>query len=434
MTPQSPFMIIAPVRDGAVEALRQALAALNLPGRPGLADPAHPDLPLGSLANLHFARALILDDPTLGDRLAYPEVRWPAERVSFALLGVCDFDARTLLRELVARARPGLDRLFGHCEGWSADGDAEAWLRDRLVEPAAHYSNRPGRTVVEIGEEAALHALLRRHAAGLDMAGPAATAAALKARVAADAPALTPSTTALPSQAGLDLLSLISLPLFFLVALLWLPLLWWLLIPLAAAAAWRLRHEERAEPVIAPPLDAAAIDARAAFEDHDVGNAFAAIGTLKPGRFRRTITVAMLWLANWTMRHVYNRGRLGRIGTVHFARWVLLDQGRRLLFVSDHDGPVASYLDDFAARAAIGLNAVFSGGIGYPRTEWLLRGGAEDGAAFERYLRHHQIVTQLWYKAYPGLTVADLERNTRLRRGYQATLDDAAARDWLAAI
>ena len=40
--------------------------------------------------------------------------------------------------------------------------------------------------------------------------------------------------------------------------------------------------------------------------------------------------------------------------------------------------------------------------------------------------------TQIWYKAYPGLTAFDLERNTRVREGLRAAHDERAeVRAWL---
>jgi hypothetical protein len=45
------------------------------------------------------------------------------------------------------------------------------------------------------------------------------------------------------------------------------------------------------------------------------------------------------------------------------------------------------------------------------------------------------VPTQVWYKAYPGLTTADLERNTRIREGIESqTMTEAEARHWLAKI
>jgi len=41
--------------------------------------------------------------------------------------------------------------------------------------------------------------------------------------------------------------------------------------------------------------------------------------------------------------------------------------------------------------------------------------------------------SQVWYKAYPGLTAIDLERNSRIRQGLEtAALSEADARNWIA--
>ena len=61
------------------------------------------------------------------------------------------------------------------------------------------------------------------------------------------------------------------------------------------------------------------------------------------------------------------------------------------------------------------------------------RGRSKDERKFKEYLRRHQVPTQVWYKAYPGLTAADLERNLRIRQGLEATaLAEPEAREWVA--
>jgi hypothetical protein len=106
-----------------------------------------------------------------------------------------------------------------------------------------------------------------------------------------------------------------------------------------------------------------------------------------------------------------------------------------LLFASNYDGSLDSYMDDFINKVAYGLNLVFSNGIGYPRTNFLLGRGAQDELTFKYYLRRHQVPTQVWYKAYPGLTAADLARNTQIREGLERReMTDAEARRWLALI
>ena len=51
---------------------------------------------------------------------------------------------------------------------------------------------------------------------------------------------------------------------------------------------------------------------------------------------------------------------------------------------------------------------------------------------FKLYQRRHQPPTQVWYKAYPGLTLIDLTRNARIRQGLeQSRLSDGEALAWL---
>ena len=51
---------------------------------------------------------------------------------------------------------------------------------------------------------------------------------------------------------------------------------------------------------------------------------------LKPGLFRRSTLVFILWVIDYTAKHIYGRGRLARVSTIHFARWVFLDNKKRL--------------------------------------------------------------------------------------------------------
>ena len=118
----------------------------------------------------------------------------------------------------------------------------------------------------------------------------------------------------------------------------------------------------------------------AEIEDHDVTNQFTAIGTIKPGRFRRWSAMFFLWLLHNACRHVFSRGYLTRVSTIHFARWVFLDNKQRLLFASNYDGSLESYNNDFVDRVPFGLNLVFSNGQGWPRTAFLLFGGSGHGS------------------------------------------------------
>ena len=137
----------------------------------------------------------------------------------------------------------------------------------------------------------------------------------------------------------------------------------------------------------------------------------------------------VLLIIDYAARHLYTRGRLARVRTIHFARWVWLDNRRRVIFLSNYDGSLESYMDDFINKVGFGLNVVFGNGMGYPRTNWLLIDGCKDERKFKEYLRRHQLPTQVWYKAYPGLTAVDLERNARIREGIESrAMSEAEAR------
>jgi hypothetical protein len=157
------------------------------------------------------------------------------------------------------------------------------------------------------------------------------------------------------------------------------------------------------------------------------------MGSLKPGLVRLMTVIGVLGTVNYAARHFVRRGRLGRIRTIHFARWVFLDDKKRMVFFSNYDGTVESYMDDFINKTGFGLNAVFGNGIGYPRVDWLVTGGCGDEQKYKNFLRRHTLPSQVWYKAYPGLTAIDLERNTRIRDGLEArSMSEDEARTWAA--
>jgi hypothetical protein len=215
------------------------------------------------------------------------------------------------------------------------------------------------------------------------------------------------------------------------------PLLGLLLSPLLLVAApfyiFALRRLEKSDPEVCPIGDQKHSENLSSFEDHDVTNQFSAMGSLKPGLVRLLTTSVVLKTVNYGARHITRPGRLGRIRSIHFARWVFVAGRERMIFCSNYDGSVESYMDDFINKTGFGLNASFSNGIGYPRTNWLVRDGCIDERNYKEYLRRHTLPSQVWYKAYPGLSAIDLERNTRIRQGLErSSMTDEEARDWVA--
>jgi hypothetical protein len=431
MTPQSTFNIVARIRAGRLEALRTLLVSMNQ--HPGFADPRNALVPYWQLPQLHFARFTILEANTNDDIRAFGiEPRpWPA---ALCFIGDVDGDAVRFLAELVIRAEPGLRQIFGHCEDLDDSTDLLQWLRAHDRRPAANYVNWRGRTVRQVREEAALATALGiamdAHRTAEPPLPPAAIQLDLRARVAEEVAAgrltLTPPE---PTPAGWrlrELANLIGVPL---VLLAFAPLF----LVLAPSYVYRLRQLEESDPDNRELLDPDHVRTLVAQEDVDVSNHFNVFGQVKPGLLRRfTIRLGLL-LVDYGARHVYGRGYLTRVQTIHFARWVMLDGDRRVFFASNYDGSEDSYMDDFINKVAWGLNLVFGNGVGYPRCRWLIHGGAKFEQQYKRTLRRNQLPSGSWYKAYPGLTAVDLARNARIRRGLEAhDPGDARIREWLA--
>ena len=424
-------MIVAPVVAGQEAGLRHLLASMN--HGPGRLDPKNALIPFDQFDTLHVARLLLVDDKTVDDVRVYDIVprTYP---LALALLGDVDGDADEFLNELATRAAQGLRAIFSHCEGFTPQTNLRSWMKAHAVAPAANYVNWRGRTVQQVREEAALHDALEQYiekdAATLKGLPPRQVHRYLRQRIYADVDArrltLSPER---PTPLGWrlrNLLHLVGIPLLFL-------LLAPVLVVVAAIAAVRLRRLEKSDPELCDRCDPAVAAELALIEDHDVSNQFSAMGTLKPGFLRLATTMLALLAIDYAARHVYTRGALARVRTILFARWVFLDERQRVLFISNYDGSLESYMDDFINKVGFGLNVVFSNGIGYPRTDWLIKNGCSDERKFKEYLRRHQMPTQVWYKAYPGLTAVDLERNGRIRQGLESSsVTDAEARTWVA--
>jgi hypothetical protein len=170
--------------------------------------------------------------------------------------------------------------------------------------------------------------------------------------------------------------------------------------------------------------------ANAASEDRATQNALTHLVPLKKGLIRSfTLRGVHRYLAGVARDYFDHVEMLGGIPSIHFAKWLLIDGGRRLLFFSNYDGSWESYLGDFVDGAAAGLNLAWTCTEGYPRTRLLYAGGANDEQRFKAWARAHQRPTEVFYSAYPRSTVATINNATWIRHGLHRELrgDDLAA-------
>jgi hypothetical protein len=423
---QSSFMVVAPLDVKRTDELRSLLATMNR--EPGTADPKNNIIPFGQLPDLHFARIVVLDDQTLDDiTTAYglPRRNYP---LYLAFLADFDGDVDQFRNHMVSIARKGLEQIFSFCTDFKPGTDIVSWMKQHEHRPATMYNNWVGRTMQQIREENALRQEVQTlvFASGTKFQTSSAEEIRLTVRdFVKKNVKLTPIGTMPLAWRIKKLLNLIFVPLLLLfitpLIILYLPIF-----------VFQLRRREKSDMEIAPRPSADWVNKLARIEDYDVTNQFTAMGSLKPGLFRRWLLVYLLWLIQYTTRHIYTRGHLARVPSIHFARWVWIDNKRRLVFCSNYDSSLESYMDDFINKVAFGLNIVFSNGIGYPTTNWLAFQGAKDEQKFKYYIRRHELPTEVWYDGHSGLTNFDLKRNALIRSGLEpASMTNAEAMQWL---
>jgi hypothetical protein len=427
MPHQVALTIRARIRPGQADAVERLLATM--------ADPASGrGIPFERLGTTHFARLFVLQEvEEARDGKAGPVI--PA-----SLVYMSDVDA-PVWRHLLCLVRTGgerLDAVLSHCEGWPSRATTwqrVAWLRARTVRADTVYVNTVGRSVAQVHGERRLRDAIEEFLDGKQAdwlgADPVQVHAAVRRFVAArhdlrwalrpaPPPGLAFRLRSTLAKVGWPLLALLAAPLLLVVLPVW---------------AVLLRRQERREVPDEPRLpDRQRLRQLAALEDHGVQNPFTAVGFAKQGRLRRLTMLAVLRVVDYGTRHIFNRGTLTGVQSIHFARWVAIDDRRRLIFASSYDGSLESYMDEFIDKVAWGLNAVFSNGAGYPRTRWLLWGGASDEQAFKAYLRNRQVPTHVWYSAYDDLSTRNLENNAAIRAGLTGAEapSRAEAEAWLA--
>lgn len=397
----------------------------------------NPLIQFGALTGVHFARFVILPEARdLDGRVIPPSLVYAAN---------ADGDGSAHLHELARDAATGLDRIFEHCVDYPepAARTTQArfeYLDSRRIPTQAFYVNTVGRTARQVREEARLRDVLQQELDRLP-AESTRTAHDVHEQLRAFVAAQEPLRFAQRPAEGLPFSWRVRERAAFFGTLLGLLLLSPLLLALLPLFLVMLRHHEKSDARKHQRLRISAeerVDLRLR-EDHVVQNQISAVGNVKPSRFRHTTLRVLLAGLDFAAKHVFNRGDLGTVSllrlhgvdTIHFAQWIVIDEGRRVLFFSNYDGSLASYMDDFVNKVAWGLNAVFSNGVHYPPTRWLFLDGAYDEQQFKAFLHRHQIPTQAWYSAHRDHTAINVANNAAIRAGL-ARRPVEGARAWAA--
>jgi hypothetical protein len=407
--------IVVPIISGHEQALSELLTDVGTHIR------SNPYIDFSKLETVHFLRWVVLPQ---------------ASASAPALLAFeCNHDGsrEELLHELLSKAPALMSAIYEHCQGYPPPGTTFTppiersfiqFLTARALPYCAFYVGVPGSSVKQIRGEQAIRNRVEAYLGERGEPSGASDARALFHGARAlidDDPELRAVLGKASDEFPFHPLRLAAGVLAGLAAA-----------PALVPALFALRVKELFDvqsSSLSIPDDTAALLAR---EDLQVQNQLTHVVPLKPGPLRAVSTRVVLQVIDFLAHQLFTRGNLGGITSIHFARWVLIDEGERLLFFSNYDGSWESYLGDFIDRASLGLTSVWSNTEGFPKSVFLAFKGATDEERFKAWTREHQVTTQLWYSAYPDLTVRNILLNRKicaeLARGLES---ERALKRWL---
>ncbi len=374
---------------------------------------------LESLGTIHYARWVIIDKYTLdGEDL-------PAQLVFSS-----NFDGSVdqHFQDLDSHLGDLLNTIYENCEGYTPN-DRVAFLKKTRIKEAAFYQGSPGRTVGQVKQERALRDKVLAEINGNNWSGKSAKEIhrSLQDKVLNDPQfewAKTPAKVPGVNYLGLLLIGILLLILApFLI-------LW--------AVFIHFFYERRAETMTDSPnqLNDAHMAKMVKDEDFFDQNQFSQIMDMQKG-LPRLITVNFFYLqTRLLVKVLFVKGKLMGIPTIHFARWIQVNDKRRMLFFSNFDGSWTQYLGDFIDKSGWGLNAIFGNTIMFPKTYFLFFGGAYDERHFLAWSRKFQISTQLWYTVHQDLSqsIKNINNNTIIRNELSKNLSEKQAEAFLARI
>lgn len=433
---QRGLSIVTDILPGKEEELRTFLNTI------GTRIQENPHIRFDQLRTVHFMRWVVVPAQ---------EVRGYHCPAKLVLGSNFDGHVTAHLEELIAVSGPGLDRIYAFCKDFQPNkGPAYqlAYLEKHIHKNSAWYEGHTGRNLTQIKREQALRDTIQDTIEYINPSGNWNRKTSKQVREEILKPVLAKPDFQWAKTNKLDtFLQRFGIPLLGLGLLLGIALyvLGFICCPIVTAAilavkvltiAWWFKtlhaHERRdAANFQPPPRDSSKVSSLLDREDFKVQNQITHLVTIRPGFFRQStirFILSAIQLLAWT---VFNKGNLGGIPSIHFARWMILDGGRRLLFFSNFDGSWESYLGDFVDKASIGLTGVWSNTEGFPPTHNLVKAGARNEENFKAWVRQKQIETQVWYSAYMDLSVLNVNNNTKIRQGAAGNLNEKEATEWL---
>ncbi len=410
---QIPLTIITPVLADKQHELLDLLSELGL--RVDHNDPAL----FHGIETIHYARWVVLQDFRL----------LVNQRPSLVFNINYDGTKDQLLQALCNKMPEVIDKIYEHCELYtplehrSLDSRID-YLRRYDVKASAAYIGAPIRTVKQILQENKLRYYIRAFLNGKEWKQHEAISVY---RAAQEHVFSNPEFAWAKAIIKLPKINWLGLLCLGLVILILLPVL----IPWILIVHFGYEIHDQNFTLRRSQLNAEQIKKLQEVEDIHLQNQFSQLVEMKSGAVRRITFKAMMALARGLIQYQFVKGKLLGIPTIHFAQWSLFDDNKRVLFFSNFDGSWQEYLGDFIDQSGWGLTGIFSNTKVFPKTNFLMTGGAYDEEHFLAWSRNSQIPTQVWFSAYPELSIKNINISSQIRYLLSKDLNEAEAQQFL---
>ncbi|HEX3935052.1 MAG TPA: hypothetical protein VHW43_10270 [Puia sp.] len=420
MTQHGAYSIVLTIREGRQPELAALLAQIDA------AVGTNALIPFKQLPSIHFARFVILDTG--------PDIRGNSIPARLVFTTNYDLPLSGHLASLVAVGGKGLWRVFSMCEDAPVGGYDAAILEEFLAshnkKAETFYVGVGYRSVQQIHDEDVLRNAINEFADANRLIFLGRPALVIRQQIidfVHSRPEL--QWARVPETAASTGWSFRFYGKLILVILLFL-LLSPLIVPFVIVWLLIMLGHEIAEKDDPDPVTKAHIRELVNRETQIVQAQFSAMGNVKPGKFRLATMLFLLRATDFMAPYLFSKGKLSGIPTVHFARWLIINEGRQMLFLSNYDGNSENYLRDFIHIAAKQLTLMFCHTQGYPRTRLMVFGGAKDAEGFMAWARYKQVITNVWYSANPEVSVMNVYQNNKIRNGLYGGMTEAEAKKW----
>ena len=445
MINQYPLITLAEVREDKLDLLKTRLEEIRV----SLLNNQMSEQPVefGKASTLHYGRWVILSRDSFRDEPAIP--------VGVRLVLTTNYDGigndyeDYHLTELVTKLTKYIDDLYECCVDYPEPGERteesrKNFLKKGLIKTSAFFNGAPGRSVSQIHQEEALHQHIWKFLKNKKWEEDTPAVEIHRAiRHEIDSKHEFEWSKEKAGVQGIKWLPLIAYGLLFIVML---PLIVaWLIYLFFFHELW-----DKKVTLAQSELNDAKINELKKVEDIFPQNQFTQVAVLKPG-FARKLNFRIWMLRTRVLAsYVFVGGKLLNIPTIHFARWVLIDKNKHVLFYSNFDGNWEQYLGDFIDQSGWGLTAIFSNTVKFPRTnlmgvlgiipgmpltfpgtKFVLTGGAYDEEHFLAWSRSTQLPTQVWYCPYRHLSIKNINNNTIIRNQLRKDLNEEQAKLFL---